>query len=95
MFQAEFDPTRSPRLLSHLTLDSIQETWIPISKTKTELLFEVFSQNYQRGSTPVTSNLPIDKLTEVFGSQGLTLARSCTDLRTVGLDQAAIRISGD
>ncbi|MAP39873.1 MAG: hypothetical protein CL879_09695 [Dehalococcoidia bacterium] len=58
-------------------------------------MFEVFSQSYQRGSTPVTSNLPFNEWTEVFGSQGLTPARSCTDLRIVGLDQATIRISND
>ena len=37
-----------------------------------ELLFEVFSQRYERGSTLVTSNLPFDEWTEVFGSQRLT-----------------------
>ena len=37
-----------------------------------ELLFEVFSQRYERGSTLVTSNLPFDEWTEVFGSERLT-----------------------
>ena len=32
-----------------------------------ELLFEVFSQRYERGSTVVTSNLPFDEWTSVFG----------------------------
>jgi DNA replication protein DnaC len=36
------------------------------------LLFEVFSQRYERGSTLVTSNLPFDEWTEVFGSERLT-----------------------
>ena len=31
------------------------------------LLFEVFSQRYERGSTLVTTNLPFDEWTEVFG----------------------------
>jgi DNA replication protein DnaC len=31
------------------------------------LLFEVFSQRYERGSTLVTSNLPFDEWTEVLG----------------------------
>ena len=37
-----------------------------------ELLFEVFSQRYERGSTVVTSNLPFDEWTSVFGSERLT-----------------------
>ena len=44
----------------------------PLSKTGAELLFEVFSQRYERGSTLVTSNLPFDEWTEIFGSQRLT-----------------------
>jgi len=32
--------------------------FVPLSKTGAELLFEVFSQRYERGSTIVTSNLP-------------------------------------
>ena len=34
--------------------------------------FEVFSQRYERGSTLVTTNLPFDEWTEVFGSERLT-----------------------
>jgi DNA replication protein DnaC len=43
-----------------------------ISKTGAELLFEVFSRRYERGSTLLTSNLPFDEWTEVFGSERLT-----------------------
>jgi len=32
----------------------------------------VFSQRYERGSTIVTSNLPFDEWTSVFGSERLT-----------------------
>ena len=46
--------------------------FVPRSKTGAELLFEVFGQRYERGSTLVTSNLPFDEWTEVFGSQRLT-----------------------
>jgi DNA replication protein DnaC len=46
--------------------------FVPLSKTGAELLFEVFSQRHERGSTLVTSNLPFDEWTEVFGSQRLT-----------------------
>ena len=44
----------------------------PLSKTGAELLFEVFSQRYERGSVLVTANLPFDDWTEVFGSERLT-----------------------
>ena len=43
-----------------------------MSKTGAELLFEVFSQHYERGSVLVTSNLSFDEWTEVFGSERLT-----------------------
>ena len=34
--------------------------YVPLSQTGAELLFEVFSQRYERGATLVTSNLPFD-----------------------------------
>ena len=46
--------------------------FVPLSKTGAEFLFEVFSQRYERGSILVTSNLPFDESTEVFGSERLT-----------------------
>ena len=46
--------------------------FVPLSKTGAELLFEVFSQRYERGSTLVTSNLPFQEWTEVLGSERLT-----------------------
>ena len=46
--------------------------FVPLSKTGAELLFEVISQRYERGSIIVTSNLPFDEWTEVFGSERLT-----------------------
>lgn len=46
--------------------------FVPLSKTGAELLFEVFSQRHERGSTMVTSNLPFDEWTDIFGSQRLT-----------------------
>ena len=46
--------------------------YVPLSQTGAELLFEVFSQRYERGATIVTSNLPFDKWTSVFGSERLT-----------------------
>ncbi len=46
--------------------------YVPLSSTGAELLFEVFSQRYERGSTIVTSNLPFEDLTQVLGSERLT-----------------------
>ena len=46
--------------------------FVPLSKTGAELLFEVFSQRYEQGSILVTSNLPFDEWTEIFGSERLT-----------------------
>ncbi len=46
--------------------------FVPLSKTGAELLFEVFSQRYERTSTMVTSNLPFSEWTETLGSERLT-----------------------
>ena len=37
-----------------------------------ESLFEIFGQRHERGSTIVTSNLPFEEWTSVFGNQRLT-----------------------
>ncbi len=46
--------------------------YVPLSSTGAELLFETFSQRYERGSTIVTSNLPFEDWTSVLGSERLT-----------------------
>ena len=46
--------------------------FVPLSKTGAKLLFEVFSQRYERGPVLVTTNPPFDEWTEVFGSERLT-----------------------
>lgn len=46
--------------------------YVPLSQTGAELLFEVFSQRYERGATIITSNLPFEEWTSVFGSERLT-----------------------
>ena len=46
--------------------------YVPLSATGAELLFEVLSQRYERGSTIVTSNLPFEDWTSVLGSERLT-----------------------
>ena len=45
--------------------------YVPLSPTGAELS-EVFSQRYEWGSVIVTSNLPFDEWTSVFGSERLT-----------------------
>ena len=61
------------RQLSRLHLLIIDELgFVPLSPTGAELLFDVFSQRYERGSVLVTTNLPFDEWTEVFGSERLT-----------------------
>ena len=46
--------------------------FVPLSKSGAEMLFEVFSQRYERSSSWVTSNLPFAEWTEVMGSERLT-----------------------
>jgi DNA replication protein DnaC len=46
--------------------------YVPLSQVGAELLFEVFSQRYERGSTMVTSNLPFEEWPSVFRSERLT-----------------------
>ena len=61
------------RQLSRLNLLIIDELgFVPLSRTGAELLFEVFSQRYEQGSLLVTTNLPFDEWTKVFGSERLT-----------------------
>ena len=43
-----------------------------VGVTDIELLFETISQCYERGSVIITSNLPFDEWTEIFGSERLT-----------------------
>ena len=61
------------RQLARLNLLIVDELgFVPLSPTGAELLFEVFSQRYERGSILVTTNLPFDEWTQVFDSERLT-----------------------
>lgn len=60
------------QLTAHKLLIIDELGYVPLSPTGAELLFEVFSERYERGSTIVTSNLPFDEWTSVFGSERLT-----------------------
>ena len=67
------NPTDSP--FWHAAKPSPSATWVlpvPLSPNGAELLFEVFSRGYERGSVIVTSNLPFDEWTSVFGTERLT-----------------------
>jgi DNA replication protein DnaC len=58
------DEKRLRRQLAGLKLLIVDELGcVPLSPTSAELLFEVFSQRYERGSIIVTSNLPFDEWT--------------------------------
>src|SRR6202050_2627728 len=64
---------RLQRQLSGYKLLIVDELgYVPLSPTGAELLFETFSQRYERGSIIVTSNLPFDEWTSVFASERLT-----------------------
>jgi DNA replication protein DnaC len=60
------------QLAGHKLLIVDELGYVPLSTTGAELLFEVFSRRYERGSVLVTSNLPFDEWTSVFGSERLT-----------------------
>ena len=60
------------QMANHKLLIIDELGFVPLSKTGAELLFEMISQRYERGSTLITSNLPFDEWTETFGSERLT-----------------------
>jgi DNA replication protein DnaC len=60
------------QLAGHKLLIVDELGYVPLSQVGAELLFEIFSERYERGSTIVTSNLPFDEWTSVFGSERLT-----------------------
>ena len=65
--------TRLQRDLQAAKLLIVDELgYVPLSPSGAELLFEVFSQRYERGSTIITSNLPFEDWTSVLGSERLT-----------------------
>jgi DNA replication protein DnaC len=45
---------------------------VPLSKAGAEVLFEMLSQRYERGSTMVVINLPSTERPEVLGSERIT-----------------------
>lgn len=70
--------------------------YIPFSKTGAELLFETFSQRYERGSTIVTSNLPFEEWTSVLESERLTgalLDRLTHRVHILPIEEESYRLS--
>ena len=64
---------RAQKHLAGVKLLIIDELgYVPFTAVGAELLFEALSQRYERGSTLITSNLPFDEWTSVFGSERLT-----------------------
>ena len=59
------------QLVKHKLL-IIELGFVPLPKTGAELLFETISQRYEQGAILITSNLPFDEWTEIFGSERLT-----------------------
>ena len=65
------------------------------SQTGAELLFKVFSQRHERGSTLVTSNLAFADWTSVLGSERLTgalLDRLTHHVSTLGMNGDSYRL---
>ena len=61
--------------LSRFELLIVDEVgYIPFSAEGAQLLFQVFSDRYEKGSLIVTSNLPFAQWTSVFGDAALTAA---------------------
>lgn len=66
---------RTLERLSRAPLLIIDEVgYIPFSAEGAQLLFQVFSDRYEKGSMLVTSNLPFAQWTTVFGDAALTAA---------------------
>ena len=69
---------RLPKLLAHFhrfDLILVDELgYLPFSQTAAELLFQFFSDRYERASVAITSNLDFAHWTEVFGHERMTTA---------------------
>ena len=60
------------KLLSYDLLIIDELGFVPFSKSGAELLFDIFSGRYEKGSVIITSNLPFSDWTEIFGCERLT-----------------------
>lgn len=55
-----------------LVIDEL--SYISFGRANAELLFQVISNRYERGSVIITTNLPFSRWTELFGDATLTAA---------------------
>ena len=69
--------------------------YVPLSPSGAELLFEVFSQRYELGSTIVISNLPFEDWTQVLGSERLTGALRAEKLWRLTHHVSILVMNGD
>lgn len=60
------------RLASYKLLIIDELAYAPLSTVGADLLFDVVSQRYERGSTVITSSLPFEEWINVFGTAQLT-----------------------
>jgi DNA replication protein DnaC len=83
------------QMVSYKLLSIDELGLVPLSKTGAELLFELISQRYERGSTLITSNLQFNKWTETFGSERLTHHFNILEMngKTYRLGQSKARIN--
>ena len=69
---------RIPKLLAHyrrFDLVLVDELgYLPFAKQTAELLFQFFSDRYERASVGITSNLAFAQWTQVFGQEQMTAA---------------------
>jgi DNA replication protein DnaC len=69
---------RLPRLLAHyrrFELILVDELgYLPFAKPTAELLFQFFSDRYERASVALTSNLAFAQWTQIFGNEQMTAA---------------------
>lgn len=69
---------RRPRLLAHyrrFDLVLVDELgYLPFAKQTAEVLFQFFSDRYERASVRITSNLVFAQWTQVFGQEQMTAA---------------------
>ena len=69
---------RVPKLLKQygacdlVTVDELG--YVPFSREAAQLLFEFFSERYERRATALTTNLPFAQWSQVFGDETMTVA---------------------
>jgi len=66
--------------------------YVPLSQTGADILFEIFSQRHERGSTIVTSNLPFEEWTSVFEKTGALLDRLTHHVHILELNGESYRL---